>query len=169
MLWWLVIIGGFALGFYFVKEATWGSMSFVDYVAAFILGTVASLVGLMIVVLLVFIPETETKFKEKIEITALKDNSQIQGNFFLGSGSINEESYYFYMTNTNKGKKMEKAKVENSYINENSDNDTYVEVYDVMIKNGFAKFLFGKTTVDSEYIFYVPEDSVTTEFKVDME
>lgn len=169
MLWWLVIILGFALGFYMAYEASCFGMGFMDYLSGFLIGCLASVAGLLLCVLLMLIPETKPVLYETTQITALKDNSSVQGTFFLGSGSIKEDSYYFYMTESNKGKKMEKVRTDKAYIKEGKFENTYVETYEMVIKNKFAKFLFGEVAVSYEYIFHVPENSVTTEFNVDME
>ena len=127
--------------------------------------------GLMIGVLLIilpfdyFLPKTE-KYVESIEITALRDNSDMEGSFYLASAYVDEEQYYYYMTNTNKGKKMDKVSAEDSYINE-TDETPKVDVYDLEY-NFIGKVLMFFGSSGHEYIINVPKDTVTTDFNVDM-
>lgn len=49
------------------------------------------------------------------EIIALQDNSDIQGSFFLGSGSINNRDYYVYYYKTEYGYKQNKLYLDNDW------------------------------------------------------
>lgn len=170
MLFIILAILSFVCAYGIVNEGFSGYwLGFIDWLMLIFLGALGVLLSAGIVVLLSFIPETEPKFKETIEITALKDNSELHGSFYLGSGSIDEETYYYFMTETNKGKKMDKVSTKDAYLNEGETENTYIEVYDLVFTNSIAKFLFGESSGYDEYIFYIPENSVTTEFNVDME
>ena len=164
----VLIIMSFVVSYLTIKNMSFGGLDFLDWVITVVLGCVFSLGSTLLLLGAFYIFPSKLTHIETVEISALKDNSNVEGSFFLGTGSIEENSYYYFIKNTNKGKRMEKVLVDKSYINEGSD-EAYVEIY----KGKFSKFaqimLFSEYGFDEEYIFYVPDNSVTTEFKVDME
>lgn len=106
----------------------------------------------------------------KENIFALKDNSQSSGSFFLGSGTINEEQYFFYIVETEKGKYFKKAEAKNSFIKEEDGLvQPYMVTYEYRFDSKFARFMYGEYNGDIEYQFVVPRDTVTTDFVVDLE
>lgn len=95
----------------------------------------AGVVGLMLggligflVSLLLMIPAGEPRVSQQ-DIVALKDNSNIHGSFFLGTGSIDEEMYYYYMAdNGNGGYTMEKVEADDCTIYEDSPDAPYLTI-----------------------------------------
>ncbi|RKJ69380.1 hypothetical protein D7X33_23815, partial [Butyricicoccus sp. 1XD8-22] len=133
-------------------------------------GVIGGIITFLIILFYSVIAEGELYKSDSIHIEALKDNSNINGrSSFLGAGYINEEQYYFYIKVTDKGKKMSKVSVDRAYLNEGNYNP-HIEVYGEKYKSDFAKWLFGAIKDSTvEYIIYVPENTITTEFNVDME
>lgn len=102
-------------------EVFWGSL-----VAFIILGCVA---GAFIALPFSEVAETAPKIPEgepySIELVALKDNSAVNGNFFLGTDTIDEDQYYFYLTKTEKGIQQRKLKnTSDVYLNYAENGDT---------------------------------------------
>lgn len=115
--------------------------------------------------------EKEMEFSHKINITALKDNSNIEGSgYYLGGRNINEQQYYYFMMNTSKGERMFKVKTNKAYINE-GDYEPHVMVYDEVLKGKIARLIWGSKVYDdeAEFVFYVPNKTITNEFEIDME
>ena len=93
------IIGGFIIGFF----GCYGD--FGEGILGALVGFVcAALISLILCGLLIpaiaeaeganyVVEQTDVK-----PIYALKDNSSISGSFFLGTGSIDEDDYYYYVT-----------------------------------------------------------------------
>lgn len=113
-------------------------------------------------------PETEEFLQEEKEIYALKDNNAVSGNFFLASGNISEEPYYFFIEGTERGKIMNKISVDNSYLNEGA-YKPHIKVYGHRYISDVWNWMFAEAWGTEVYEFYIPEGTVTTDFNVNME
>lgn len=87
---------------------------------------------------------TTTELVASQEIVALKDNSNVSGQFFLGSGSVNQEEYYVYYTVTEHGYKKEKLSADSTlhpvYIKYISDNETpHIDLYSTVTRKTLTK------------------------------
>lgn len=94
-----------------------------DYVISSVLAFLIGAAAWVVVEFIMFIParqimfETETK-SERIsstEIIALSDTSSTDGHFFLGCGSVGEDEWYVYYTNTKYGYKKNKVSADDMY------------------------------------------------------
>ena len=84
------------------------------------------------------------KPEDKIyKLISLFNDREVEGNFFLGTGSIGETEYYYSFIQTEKGIKRFKADVSRSYIIEDT-NEPYVRIK----KNG------------RQYDFHVPAGTI---------
>ena len=128
------------------------------------------LLTLLFGIIAVDCPQIPCGEPQKVELVAMKDNSTINGNFFLGSGSINEDQYYFYLEQTNKGIQKKKVKADhNTYLNYIENDDTpYLLIQKTRCENDIIYALSHKC-YDVEYYFYIPDGSITNEFSVDLE
>lgn len=167
----LAILISLVIGITFIihEYAYWG-FDIGDIVIGILFAVVSFIVMIGITLLISLFPSTELVKVQTNSITALKDNSKHNGSFFLGSGNVGDDQYYFYIKETSKGKKMNKVNTDDSYIKEESVNP-YVVRYEHHYKSGFAKILFGERNLlkSDEYIFHVPKGTITTDFNVDME
>ena len=111
--------------------------------------------------------ESEEVIDSSKELIALKDNSMINGKFFLGSGSVNGEMKYVAMVKDKNGYKMETYRVEDVYINEVDDNFRIEEIgYEFKNEN---MYLFFGNIKNHTYRVYIPKDSVVQNYKIDLE
>lgn len=101
------------------------------------------------------------------KIIALKDNQNVNGSFYITSGYVNEDLYYYYATETEFGYKTEKIKTDNAYI-KYTDGEAHIEKYVGGFANNSA-YLWGLPMCDSRYIIYCPDGTVTNEFNIDLE
>lgn len=100
---------------------------------------------------------------ESTEIYCLVDNRNVEGNYFLFSGSVDEELYYYYVHNNSLGRVTDKIPASSSYINYVSQ-DFRVETVKAKHKNRFIGYWLGADWVCIEkYKIYVPEGSITCE------
>lgn len=134
------------------------------------------IIWMIVAFIILFMPVQFIDFKtegvkiDEIPIVSLKDNSNSEGEFFLGSGKVEDIDYYYYMTQTEKGLKMDKKETDSSYINEVDSEEYKVEIYELELKSKFVKFMFELILEEQyEYIFHIPKDSVDKSFNVDME
>ncbi len=101
------------------------------------------------------------------KIIALKDNQNVNGNFYIMGGYVDEKLYYYYATETELGYKTEKVNAENSYI-KYTDGESHIEEYEAKFVNDYI-YLFAAPMQLDRYIIYCPEGTVTNEFNVDLE
>lgn len=110
--------------------------------------------------------ETESVVSDTQEIVALKDSyDQMSGRYFLGSGNINSQSYYYYMTNEDRGLKVQKVNTDNAFLK--LDKNPHIETIKYKFKNPFVKLFAYDITTD--YIIYCPEGTIDYNYKVDLE
>ena len=113
--------------------------------------------------------EVDQNLYKTIEVSALKDNSVIEGRSYLVSGYVNEEQSYYYMCDGEYGKYMDSISAKNSYIVENNDETPRVEKYEASWKNDLW-YLLGWPKDRGINKIYVPEGSVIVDYySIDME
>ena len=105
-------------------------------------------------------------------IYSLDDSIGASGRFFLGSGRIDSDIYYYYVYNTAHGQKIGKLRASNAYLKYDDDNH-YIEKYsryynDDLKTKLLVTQLFTKCE-DSYYVIYIPEGSITIDFTVDLQ
>ena len=84
-------------------------------------------------------PEYQTPSSTHIvDIMSISRGSSVEGHFTLGSGTIEEKSYYFYYYETEKGIKLGKVPADNTYIIET---DKFVpSIYEIKEANTFFTY-----------------------------
>lgn len=84
-------------------------------------------------------PEYQTPSSTHVvDIMSISRGSSVEGHFALGSGTIEEESYYFYYYETEKGIKLGKVPADNTYIIET---DKFVpSIYEIKEANTFFTY-----------------------------
>lgn len=111
--------------------------------------------------------EIDYKLASDTKIIALKDNQNVNGSFYVMGGYVNENLYYYYVTETELGCKVEKIRACDVYI-KYTDDRTHIEKYEGEFAND-TMYLWGFPVCDYRYVIYCPEGTVTNEFKVDLE
>ena len=108
---------------------------------------------------------------ETIELMALKDGDEIFGSFFLGSGMVEEDQYYYYLIETPKGIQQQKTLVdENVFLHYIENGETpRLEKQTMRTSNKFLLFWTCGADTYTESHFYIPKGSLTTEFEIDLE
>lgn len=112
--------------------------------------------------------EQEYRTVDTTEIYALNDNVGVHGKFFLGSGQVNSEPYYYYIEETNAGKHIGSIRAKNAYICESNTETPRIEVQRALWNKYWIKWIFCLNASDTRYMIYIPENSVTTDFNVDL-
>lgn len=105
---------------------------------------------------------------ETKEITALNDSSTASGQFFLGSGQVDGTMKYYFVENTEKGKHVDSVSAKNAYIIESNTEKPRIELHKPYFKNKWLWWI-ASPMQGFEYRIYIPEDSITTDFNVDLE
>lgn len=109
--------------------------------------------------------EVETTHIRVEKLIAFKDNSEMSGTFFLGTGYIGEDLNYHYIVETEKGMEIKHTSMEDCYLN--YDDEPRIEYRSYKFKNPVLYCLF-MGPMSEEYIF-VPEGSITNEYNIDLE
>ena len=86
------------------------------------------------------------------DIVSLKVDNSYQGSFFLGTGSLNNKTYYVYYSKCDKGYKLDKLETSESFIVETS--EITPSIYHVKETK----------TLSDYYNIYVPEGTIITTF-----
>ncbi|MCA1184548.1 hypothetical protein [Bacillus licheniformis] len=142
---------------------------FIDYIAGMSFGILAVAVVFIGAMLIAFCIETEPGNPYKADIYSIKDNAKTGGSFVLGSGTVDERQYFYFIEEKDGFKTVNKAAVENSKLKEGDYEKPYVITYDVQFKSSFARFFYGKSLGYKTYEFYLPINTITTEYKIDLE
>ena len=100
-------------------------------------------------------PEYQTPSSTHIvDIMSINRGSSVEGHFSLGSGTIEETSYYFYYYETDRGIKLGKVEADDTYIVETS--EFIPSIYEVKEANTFLTY----------NILYVPIGTVMTVYNL---
>lgn len=106
-------------------------------------------------------------------INSLSINSGVSGNFCLGTGTIEQNSYYYFVLNKKFGYQVSKIKNDgNVYIKEDGNKNPFIEYtrYKCVYHNWFSKLFFKKSVhdKDGEIIIHVPKNTVVKNYNVDI-
>lgn len=105
---------------------------------------------------------------EEIPIVALKDTNRANGNFFIGSGHVDTDLYYYYFTETEDGgKQFEKVDAEEALIYDTEKENPHILIESMHHSSGLINFFF--VTERQRYSFYIPEGSIDYSFTIDLE
>jgi len=107
---------------------------------------------------------------KKESIVALKDNNNLStGYFFIGSGYIDSDLYYYYFTeNKDGGKDFYSVKAEKTTLYDDEKKETaYIETKQMRNSNPIINFFF--ITDRQEQEIHIPEGSIDYSFSVNLE
>ena len=139
--------------------------------------SVATIISFMILVVAASFFTTYTVSSvESKPIVALQDNittsGEIRGEIFYTTGYIDSELSYFYLTSTDSGLKSEHIPADSAYI-KTSDTPRLEITYSNYELSWIGKLLFfpieANHTKIQNYTLYIPEESITNSFSIDLE
>ena len=103
-------------------------------------------------------------------IYALQDKGELHGSFFLGSGTVDEVNYYFYIVEGPMGKSIEQENIAYCFIDDSLPEGEQPYISEIIIEsdNFFAKtcLLTNKAEV---YVFHIPKGSIIENYRIDLE
>lgn len=141
-----------------------------DYIVAltYIGIIIGGLVAFALTPVMTAIAPVETEVIEK-KIYALNDTSSNQGTHYLYSGYINNELKYRYIIGTSNGKQVKKTRTTNVFIKEENC-EPKVKIYKRVLKNKIYGWLFFVELPDEDKVeFYVPDNTVINNYKIDLQ
>lgn len=169
MIWfWLIIIASLVWIIYDICE--WG-FELLHPFLMFLMVLLAFLLLLITSTISSGIAETVPVESTTQELIAIQDNQDIEGRGSFISRSIETNSYYYYLVETERGIRLSKQSTNSSYIKYLEEGETpYVKILTFEYKNKELNEIFwGPCVKNDEYIFYIPKDSVITEYKIDLQ
>jgi len=106
---------------------------------------------------------------EKESIVALKDNSLSTGHFFIGSGYIDSDLYYYYFTeNEDGGKDFHSIEATKATLYDDEEKETaYIKTIKMRNSNSIINFFFITNRQKQE--IHIPEGSIDYSFSVNLE
>lgn len=122
-----------------------------------IISTISLFACIFLYMSMIFVACLEDEYNEVVydNIYSVRGvNSEVNGAFFLGTGSVDESTYYVVFVEDEKGLRMEKFNTRKTYIVEIEDN------------NYCVKITKEKWEIYDYYTIYVPEGTVIVEFKI---
>lgn len=102
---------------------------------------------------------------EDVDIYAIQDNLTTEGNFFIGSGDVDDELKYFYVEKTEFGYSVTNVDADNTYIQYTTDR-CHLERYTYTFDNWFVRLI--AFPCSTRHVFYVPEGSIINNYTVDL-
>lgn len=144
----------FVGGFFF-----WLSMMFLVFLLS------VAMIGFCSSVAVIF-PQTCEKTSTE-HIIALNDSTGVNGRAgFLGSGYVEDELYYYYMTDAKEGFQTKKIKAEDTYVRYSD--EPIVETYTATNFKNKLLWLIA-LPINSFHIVYIPEGSIIENYRIDLE
>lgn len=144
----------FVGGFFF-----WLFMTFLVFIFS------VAMIGFCSSVSVIFPQTCEKSSTERI--IALNDSTGVNGRAgFLGSRYIEDELYYYYMTDTKEGFQAKKIKAEDAYVRYSD--EPIVETYTATNFKNKLLWLIA-LPIKSFHIVYIPEGSIIENYRIDLE
>ena len=97
------------------------------------------------------------------EIVSIRQDSQVIGNFFLGSGSIDSIEYYYFYFKSGDGYELGKQPIKNTVIIERNNVSPHIErIKDNWFSSSAITEIYGKSAK-----IYVPEGTILMNFNLE--
>ena len=97
------------------------------------------------------------------EIVSIRQDSQVIGNFFLGSGSIDSIGYYYFYFKSGDGYELGKQPIKNTVIIERNNVSPHIErIKDNWFSSSAITEIYGKSAK-----IYVPEGTILMNFNLE--
>lgn len=116
---------------------------------------------------LAIIPSDTKQVITTNNLIALKDTSTLQGSFFLGTGSIDGEMKYTFYYETDNGFKL--RQLSNYRVTIKYDGHPRIETITKVKTDAFINHFSLFCGKIPEYIIYVPENTISNNFNLDLE
>ncbi|MCK9415751.1 hypothetical protein M0Q97_03715 [Candidatus Dojkabacteria bacterium] len=161
----------FALfGLFIAIKSFWDEYDFafvdivVDTLMTFLIIILATFIGLGVAIMLPM--KTVTKV-DTYNIVCLQDNNSTNGNFFLGSGTIQGEMKYVFYYEENETYKMKQTNYYNTSIkySETAKVERYRQEKAKAFINYFAIDILSENNM--QYIIYVPKGTIKNNYALD--
>lgn len=168
---WIII--GIALAIWWIVKG-WTDAWFFETIVGHVLGDIGKLLvgfaaGCIVLLIssgIIYASTFDyTTAESEQAIYALSDNTEASGSFFLGSGYVGSDLSYFYVIETDKGKHVESVTREHAFVNYGETPSVEQIEYDFSER---AMYAIGVPMKHADYVFTVPEGTITNSFQIDL-
>lgn len=108
----------------------------------------------------------------RTDIYSISVNSQLEGSFFLGSGTINEELYYYFVKKGKHGHQIDKIKVDEDLYVLEGEKKPHIEFtkYKCVKQSWFSKLFFKPSVFykGGEKIIHVPRGTIIRNYIINV-
>jgi len=147
--------------------------------AASVCATLSACIYILLMLPVMKFSTAVTKYAEngKIEIISLKNVLALEGDFFIGTGTLDSKLYYIYYYKTERGgSKLTKAEAEKTELFEENRTDAYIaKVYKKTTYPGLEKWdwLFVPSFIASGshefgHALHIPRGTIKREINLDL-
>jgi len=173
---WFTLLIGIGLVFFFKNKGHNEVGALGDFFATVCIGGFLAVILNLVIgcIILANFEMTPTVVKQ-YEISAIQDTKNSQGNFFIGTGKINEELYYYIPIKYPDGTMVKKFKISEIFINEGNEYSPNIQVIESKYPEEFTKYAWLYSIIapygdkyNQKYKVYVPEGSISNDFSVDL-
>lgn len=162
-----VLAGVFSL--FCLKEAAGYRFDWLDWILSGVLAVIIGGGALFCVFLFSLAADTHPEYNHSKDIYSVADGSEVKGAFTLGTGSVDEKQYFYFVKSDGAGKRIDKIEVDATVIYEMDKEKPKIEFYDERYTSAFARFMFGEYSGSHSYKLFVPENTITKEYNIDLE
>lgn len=114
-------------------------------------------------------PAEMVEVESTIELYAVNDYIGEHGRFYLGSGHIDNDEYYYYVVKTEDGGFITKKIESDMAVLYYTEDEPKIEVCRYKFTNPIHNFLsFGVCQTERKYKIYIPEGTIIHDYKVDL-
>ena len=99
-------------------------------------------------------------------IISLRTDAAANGSFFLGTGRVDNDIYYYYMAETDKGYQMGKVRASRVYVRESNEVPPHIAVIKCTGFVNWYDYLLNIPGHTAQIVLYVPENTIYQHFEI---
>lgn len=125
---------------------------------------VSAVIGFIVALIL---PSYYVVEKSTFDLESIQDGSKMNGQFFLGSGYINEKMHYSFYLNEKQGYKLYIISSNEAHIRyTKGKGKPKLEMFEEKVSDAFINN-FSICELETKYIIYVPKGSIIQNYSLD--
>jgi len=99
-------------------------------------------------------------------IVSLRTTSVTNGSFFLGTGGVDNDLYYYYMMETKEGYQMGKIRTSRAYVRESNEVPPHIAVIKCTGFVNWYDYILNVPGHTARIVLYVPENTIYQHFEI---
>jgi len=121
--------------------------------------------GVSLIITLIIPTHTQIE-KSTFELESLQDGSRINGQFFLGSGYMNEKMKYSFYISEKNGYKLYSISANNAHVKYTTEQPK-LEMFKEVVNDDFINNFSIAWDLETSYIIHVPQGSILQNYILD--